>query len=58
MIYFINKMNYVKNNLTSQTINIAYKLLYKLLYMFSWCQIYLHKINNYIESYNNIYNLG
>ena len=50
MIYFINKIKSFKNNLTSQTINIAYKLLYKLLYAFSWCQIYLHKINNYIDT--------
>ena len=50
MFYFINKIKSLKINLTSQTINVAYKLLYKLLYMFSWCQIYLHKINHYIDT--------
>ena len=45
MIYFINIFNSLKNNLTTQTINIAYKLLY----FFSFCQIYLYKINNYIS---------
>jgi hypothetical protein len=50
MNYFINKIKSLKHNLTSQTINISYKLLYKLLYMFSWCQLYLYKIDNYISN--------
>ena len=50
MNYFINTIKSLKINLTSQTINISYKLLYKLLYAFSWCQIYLHKINNYFDT--------
>jgi len=50
MNYFINTIKSLKINLTSQTINISYKLLYKLLYAFSWCQLYLHKINNYIDT--------
>jgi hypothetical protein len=45
MIYFINNFNSLKNNLAVHTINIAYKLLY----FFSFCQIYLNKMNNYVS---------